>query len=158
MAKGAWMFFKRLRLASHEQLCQCEPCRCRRSSVVEHTLGKGEVESSILSGGTIASLSFVFLCLFTLKGHAQELTEAVCRDLIKRDRNDPNYSPERSASKYRPADLGPQNQLPSSLKLNAQEFMGYKFDVKTKDLNQSSNQKVPVGVVIRCKKLYPSLK
>ena len=28
----------------------------RRSSVVEHTLGKGEVESPILSGGTIFSL------------------------------------------------------------------------------------------------------
>jgi hypothetical protein len=29
---------------------------CRRSSVVEHTLGKGEVESPILSDGTILFL------------------------------------------------------------------------------------------------------
>gem|GEM_PF-2616852 len=28
---------------------------CRRSSGVERTLGKGEVDSSILSGGTISS-------------------------------------------------------------------------------------------------------
>lgn len=29
-----------------------ERSRCRRSSVVERTIGNGEVESSILSGGT----------------------------------------------------------------------------------------------------------
>jgi hypothetical protein len=29
---------------------------CCRSSVVEHSLGKGEVDSSILSGSTIQSL------------------------------------------------------------------------------------------------------
>ena len=29
-----------------------QPPICRRSSEVEHTIGNGEVESSILSGGT----------------------------------------------------------------------------------------------------------
>ena len=32
---------------------------CRRSSVVERTLGKGEVDSSILSGGTSPSFRTV---------------------------------------------------------------------------------------------------
>jgi hypothetical protein len=35
---------------------------CRRGSVVEHTLGKGGVESSILSGGTS---NYVFSAEFT---------------------------------------------------------------------------------------------
>lgn len=34
------------------------PGRCCRSSVVEHSLGKGEVDSSILSGSTIYRSGF----------------------------------------------------------------------------------------------------
>ena len=37
------------------------PSPCRRSSVVERTLGKGEVLSSILSGGTIGGGLFLTL-------------------------------------------------------------------------------------------------
>jgi hypothetical protein len=150
------MFFKRLSIATCEHLCQCGRCRCRRSSVVEHTLGKGEVESSILSGGTIAALFLAFLITPSINAAALELTEAACKDIIKRARNNPNYSPERSTSKG--PDLEPQNQLPPSLQLKNQEFMGHKISLEAKDLSPSSSGKVPEGLVNRCKKLYPSLK
>src|SRR5712691_6592883 len=48
--------FRPLTLPSGGASCiPCPPARapCCRSSVVEHPLGKGEVESSILSGSTI---------------------------------------------------------------------------------------------------------
>jgi hypothetical protein len=152
------MFFKRLSLATREKLCQCVPYRCRRSSVVEHTLGKGEVESSILSGGTITALILTVLSAFSFGATAQELTEAACKDIMKRARNNPNYSPELSASKHRPANLESHNQLPPSLQVKNQNFMGHTVSVKASDLNPSSSGNVPEGLINRCKKLYPTLK
>jgi phosphoribosylaminoimidazole-succinocarboxamide synthase len=46
-------------------LCQA-PAKCCRSSVVEHSLGKGEVLSSILSGSTSALLKSPIPCRFPL--------------------------------------------------------------------------------------------
>ncbi len=48
------------------------PCAGRRSSVVERALGKGEVECSIHSGGTIKlSVYLLFLVDFPLMGLQQ---------------------------------------------------------------------------------------
>jgi hypothetical protein len=50
--------------------------RCR-SSVVEHSLGKGEVVSSILTGSTIKSLLHKAFC----GGHRRDTAAHMCRTM-----------------------------------------------------------------------------
>lgn len=63
----------------------CAAITGRRSSVVERTLGKGEVESSILSGGTIISPGFLrfFGLLKNFCAHKKTAVEEIQLRILK---------------------------------------------------------------------------